>query len=83
MGASVSTPTLAQMRAARAMLDWSMLDLANAARISVSTVKRFESEGAQPVSAEAVAMMQDAAETAGVRFLPDDGNGVGVRLRRR
>ena len=73
----------AQIRAARAMLDWSMMDLAEAARVSVSTVKRFESEGDQPVSADTVALMQDARETEWVRFLDDDGNGPGVRLRRR
>ncbi len=73
----------AQMRAARAMLGWSMLDLARAARVSISTVKRFEGEGDQPVSDELVGLMQDAAETAGLRFLADDGDGPGVRLRRR
>ena len=75
--------TPAQIRAARAMLDWSMADLAEAARLSISTVKRFETGGAQPVSDEAVGMMRDAAETEGVRFLDDDGDGPGVRLRRR
>lgn len=65
------------------MLGWSMLDLANAARISVSTVKRFESEGAQFVSVDIVARMQDAAETEGVRSLADDGDGPGLRLRHR
>ena len=73
----------AQMRAARAMLDWSMMDLAEAACLSVSTVKRFEGGDRQPVSDNAVAMMQDAAETEGVYFLADDGNGPGVRLRQR
>ncbi len=75
--------TPAQIRAARAMLDWSMVDLAEAARVSVSTIKRFESGDRQPVSDGTVARMQDAAETKGVRFLADDGKGPGVRLRRR
>ncbi|WP_342398957.1 helix-turn-helix transcriptional regulator [Lichenibacterium dinghuense] len=79
----MSKPTPAQIRAARGMLNWSMLDLAKAAGVSISTVKRFECEGDQPVSADTVGMMQDAAETEGVRFLADDGNGPGVRLRRR
>nr|WP_255722522.1 helix-turn-helix domain-containing protein [Lichenibacterium sp. 6Y81] len=73
----------AQLRAARAMVDWSMLDLAKAAKLSISTVKRFERDGHQLVSAEAIAMMRDALETEQVRFLPDDGNGPGVRCRRR
>ncbi len=71
----------AQMRAARAMLDWSMMDLAAAAGVSVSTVKRFEGGSDQPVSGDIVALMRGAAETKGVTFLSDDGDGAGVRLR--
>ena len=70
----------AQVRAARALLNWSMMDLATAARVSVSTVKRFDDGQGSPTS---VGLMQDALETEGVRFLADDGNGPGVRLRRR
>ncbi len=72
-----------QVRAARAMLAWSMTDLAKAAGVSVSTVKRFDDERLAPVTDGTVALMRDALETEGVRFLPDDGNGPGVRLRRR
>lgn len=64
------------------MLDWSMLDLAKAAQVSVSTVKRFEGGGSQAVSDEVVALMQRATEAAGIRFLADDGEGPGLRLRR-
>ena len=76
-------PSSAQVRAARAILDWSMVDLAKAARVSVSTVKRFEDGRLAPVSDETVALMQDAFETEGVRFLPDDGTGPGLRYRSR
>jgi ribosome-binding protein aMBF1 (putative translation factor) len=70
-----------QVRAARGMLDWSMVDLSKAARISVSMVQRFESSSVPLVSEDIVALMQDALETEGVRFLRDDGNGPGVRCR--
>ncbi|RYC28771.1 XRE family transcriptional regulator [Lichenibacterium minor] len=73
----------AQVRAARGLLDWSMVDLAKAARVSVSTVKRFEDGRLAPVSDETVASMQDAFETEGVRFLSDDGSGPGLRYRSR
>ena len=70
----------AQVRAARAMLDWSMMDLAGKARISISTVKRFEDGKGAPAS---VHMMQDAFETEGIRFWEDkDGSEVGVLLSR-
>ena len=79
----MSPITPRQIRAARAMLNWSMTDLARAAGVSISTVKRFEDGSVQNVSDHAAARLQDAAETEGVRFLADDGNGVGVRFRRR
>ncbi len=71
-----------QVRAARALLDWSMLDLARAAHVSVSTIMGFE-RGDRSVTYVAIALIQDAAERAGVRFLPDDGEGPGVVLQRR
>lgn len=66
----------AQVRAARAMLQWSMLKLADKARVSVSTVKRFEDGQGAPAS---VGLLRDALETEGVRFLDDDGDGPGLR----
>lgn len=71
-----------QIRAARAMLDWSMMDLARAAQVSVSTVKRFEDGRLAPVSDGTVALMQNAIEAQGVHFLVDDGSGPGVRFQR-
>lgn len=73
--------TSAQLRAARALLDWSMIDLAKVARVSVSTIKRLEDERLRPATDRSAAAVQSALETAGVRFLPDDGDGPGVRCR--
>lgn len=75
------TVTPAQLRAARALLDWSMLELARVAQVSISTIKRMEDERLRPDRARSVAAMQGALETAGVRFLWDDGDGPGVRLK--
>ena len=63
------------------MLDWSMIDLANAARVSVSTVKRVEEVQLQPVSDSTRAAIQGAFEEAGIVFLEHDGVGHGLRLR--
>ena len=65
------------------MLGWSMMALAGAARVSVSTVKRVQDEGSRPVSDATLAAIRDTLETEGVRFLADDGHGPGVRLRGR
>lgn len=63
------------------MLDWSMADLAKAARLSLSTVQRFERGPPAAVSREVHLSILGAFETAGVLFLNDDGDGYGLRLR--
>ncbi len=73
----------AQIRGARGMLDWSILDLAQAAQVSVSTVKRVEEMDTQPVSDDTRSKIQGALERAGVRFLDDVGEGTGLRVRPR
>ena len=56
---------LAQIRGARGILDWSLLDLARASGLSLSTVKRMERETLQPVSDSSFAAVQAAFESAG------------------
>ena len=73
----------AQIRGARGMLNWSMVDLAAAARVSVSTVKRVETAMPQPVSDEIYLAIQAALETAGVHLLDDMGDGIGMRMSHR
>ena len=73
----------AQVRAARGMLDWSMMVLAKAAQVSVSTVKRFEDGAVDGVKSTTADLIQSAFEAEGIRFLPDDGNGPGLRYRSR
>jgi transcriptional regulator with XRE-family HTH domain len=71
--------SIAQIRAARALLNWSQTDLARAASLSEPTVKRFETGGAR-VSEGAIAKMVAALESAGVEFT--NGEQPGVRLKR-
>jgi transcriptional regulator with XRE-family HTH domain len=70
--------TPSQCRAARALLDWTQLDLAKAAGLGVSTAIDFERERRQ-VSAEATAAMQRVLQKAGVEFT--NGKRPGVRMR--
>lgn len=72
-----------QIRAARGLLGWSMSDLASAAGVSISTVKRMEIDGPQLVSNEIYATVQAAMEAAGVQFLDDEGEGWGLWLQPR
>ena len=57
----------AQIRAARALLDWSRPDLARAAGVAVRTVAGLE-RGEHAPRAETVAALRSALEAAGVRF---------------
>ncbi len=60
-----------------------MLDLAKAAGVSVSTVKRMEMAERQPVSDGTRADVRAAFEMAGMRFLDDTGNGIVLQLQPR
>lgn len=76
--------TAAQIRAARALLDWTQPDLANVAKLSVPTVRRMESSRGPSGSTEAnVEAVRRALEEAGIVFLnPNEqkDGGAGVRL---
>ena len=61
-----------QCRAARALLDWTQDQLAEAAGVGVSTVKLFEAGKRQPMRQNLEAMRR-ALEGAGVRFIGDTG----------
>jgi len=72
----------AQMRAARAMLRWSALDLARASKVGVATIRRVEViDGEIPVTAPNEAAIRRALEAAGIEFIDEDGTGEGVRFR--
>jgi transcriptional regulator with XRE-family HTH domain len=75
--------TAGQIRAARALLEWSGAQLAQAARVSLQTIRRMESDlGPGRSSAANVEAVQRALENAGVMFLEaDDANAVGPGVR--
>ena len=74
--------TPATCRAARGLVDWTQQDLAGAARVGPSTVRNFEAGRSVPVENNMMAM-RSALEIAGVEFIPENGGGAGVRLRKR
>lgn len=71
----------AQVRMARAALKWSLQDLADAAKVHRNTITNFENEK-YAGSQEALAAIRTALEAAGVEFIPENGGGAGVRLKR-
>jgi predicted transcriptional regulator len=64
------------------MLRWEQKRLAEAAQVSLETVKRIEGMTG-PVSANVATVdaIQRALEAAGVVFIAENGGGPGVRLR--
>ncbi len=76
--------TAEQIRAARALLRWEQRRLAEAAGVSLETIKRLEGLTG-PVSANTttVSAIQAALEKAGVEIIPENGGGPGVRLAKK
>lgn len=65
---------------ARAALGWNTQELAGKAGVGLNTVNRFEA--GQDARVSSVEKMRRALEAAGVIFVPENGEGPGVRLRK-
>ena len=74
--------TPAMSRAARSLIDWTQQQLADTARVGLSTVKAFEIGRSVPVTNN-LSAIRTALEGAGIEFIPENGGGAGVRLRER
>jgi predicted transcriptional regulator len=72
-----------QVRAARALLDWSQQMLAEESGVSLATIRRVEGRGADRTTAPNQDAIKRALEKGGIVFTPKDSNGgVGVRLKK-
>jgi transcriptional regulator with XRE-family HTH domain len=70
----------AQVRMARAGLDWSLEDLAEASGVHRNTISNFE-RGIYEGEPNSLAKIRRALEKAGIEFT--DGDTLGVRLKRK
>ncbi|TPK95226.1 helix-turn-helix domain-containing protein [Mesorhizobium sp. B2-4-12] len=76
-------PTGRQIAAARTLVGMTQPELAELSKVSVPTVKRMEGSDGQAVGmANNVEAVCRALEAAGVEFIPENGGGAGVRLRK-
>jgi transcriptional regulator with XRE-family HTH domain len=76
---------VAQLRAARALLGWRQEDIAQAAKVSVATIRRIESqEGLLTGYVSTLVKIQAALEQAGIQFIDEDETGgLGIRIAKR
>jgi transcriptional regulator with XRE-family HTH domain len=86
--------TGAQIRAARAFLRWTIADLVKAADVGHSTIQEVEKIDGQPriestlqwrsdARDEALTKIRGALEKAGITFLAESAQGVGLRGRHK
>jgi ribosome-binding protein aMBF1 (putative translation factor) len=73
----------AQIRAARALLRWSAVELARASALGANTIRRAEvAEAETSLTVANDLAVRRALESAGVEFIDENGGGPGVRLRK-
>jgi transcriptional regulator with XRE-family HTH domain len=63
------------------LLGWKQDDLAKAANVGLNTLRNFEGGKSTPM-ANNLAAIRTALEAAGVIFVPENGEGPGVRMRK-
>lgn len=74
--------TSAQIRAARAMLNWSRDKLSAHSEVGISALMRLESsEGVPSGNIKTFESVQKAFENAGIEFIGTPENGAGVRWK--
>ena len=74
--------TSAQIRAARAMLDWSRDMLSTEAGVGISALMRLESaDGVPSGNIKTFEAVQKAFEKAGIEFIGTPESGAGVRWK--
>jgi DNA-binding XRE family transcriptional regulator len=73
--------TSAQVRMARAALNWTVRDLAEATGLHRNTITNIE-VGRYGGDPETLALIKGVLIREGVEFIEENGGGAGVRLRR-
>jgi transcriptional regulator with XRE-family HTH domain len=82
-GMSILKVSVRQIKAARALLGWSQEQLAEAADVSIPTIKRLEAQegplGGRTYTGDKI---KAALEKASIEFIDENGGGPGVRLKK-
>ncbi len=72
-----------QLRAARAILRWGQTALSKESGVSTPTIKRLEAmDGIVSANRVTIDAIVRAFEAAGIEFIPENGTGPGVCLKK-
>jgi len=73
--------TSEQIRAARALIRWSAVDLADKSGIGVATIRRIElMDGLPAANTRTLSAIKSTLELSGIEFVGEPGKSPGVRL---
>ncbi|MEA2876072.1 MAG: hypothetical protein QOF14_1268 [Hyphomicrobiales bacterium] len=75
-------PSPAQCRAARALLDWTQKDLAEASKVGMKTIADYE-RGASTPYERTVRDLREAFKAAGIEFTNGTAPGLQLKPRKR
>jgi hypothetical protein len=73
--------TSEQIRAGRALLNWSVRELSDASGISATTIKRIEAHGSDTVRKASVDAIRQTMENAGIEFMASADAKVGLSIK--
>ena len=80
---SILKVSIRQLKAARALVGWSQEQLAAESGVSLPTIKRLEAaDGVLGGRQDTGERLVTALQSAGAIFIPENGEGPGVRLRK-
>lgn len=80
----MDNPTGRQLAAARALVGLTQAEIASQSKLSIPTLKRMEAtDGPVAGMQNNIDAVVRALEAAGVKFIPENGGGAGVRLAKR
>lgn len=65
---------------ARVAVGWGVRELAEKSGVSTNTIARFER--GEELKTSTIETIRSALEAAGIEFIPENGGGVGVRLKK-
>jgi len=75
--------TVEQMKAARGLLGWTQIDLADRSGVSTPGIANIERKSGEVLAyQETVVKLSGAFEAGGIEFIEENGGGPGVRLRK-